>query len=108
VGSRRALISAGAWIALGLPLARLRVSAAADSAPRVLIRPADPQAVELGYVENAARVETAKYPSWRLGQNCANCTLIGLGTGRMRPCSVLPGRLVLSTGWCRKWQARGT
>ncbi len=102
------MILAAASLALGIKLTRGAAVIAAESAPRVLLRPTDPEAVAIAYVENATRVDAAKNPTWRLGQSCANCALIDLGTGRMRGCSVLPGKLVMSTGWCRKWKARGT
>jgi hypothetical protein len=107
MGSRRDLILTAASLAAGVGLTRGAAAVAAEAAPRVLLRPVDPAAIEIAYVENATRVDPAKNPTWRRGQSCANCTLIDLGTGRMRGCSLLPGRLVMSTGWCRKWKARG-
>jgi hypothetical protein len=94
-----------AWSALGVGLARpARVEAATP--PRQLLRPTGPEARDLAYVENAARVDATRFPAWRPGQTCANCGLYEFGTGRQRGCGLLPGRLVLSTGWCRQWKAR--
>jgi hypothetical protein len=35
----------------------------------------DPQAVALGYVHDAGKVDTKKFPKYAAGQVCANCGL---------------------------------
>ena len=50
----------------------------------------DPQAVALGYVADASRVDAKKYPKYAAGQNCANCALYQGKPGRQgRPLPAL-------------------
>lgn len=60
----------------------------------------DPQAQSLGYVHEATSVNTSKYPRYQDGQACANCALYQGGDAEWGGCSIFPGRLVKSTGWC--------
>lgn len=68
--------------------------------------PADPVAKNLGYVDNALKVDVKKYPTYAKGQTCANCSLIQLRYGPMRPCSLFPGKMVTARGWCNAWVPR--
>jgi hypothetical protein len=64
----------------------------------------DPAAAALGYVENAAQVDTKKYPAFVKGSTCENCLLLqGSAGDNYRPCSVFPGKLVSVSGWCKSW-----
>ena len=66
----------------------------------------DPAAVALGYVENAAQVDPQKYPAFIKGSNCENCLqLQGKAGSDYRPCSLFPGKLVATSGWCSGWTA---
>jgi hypothetical protein len=66
----------------------------------------DPAALALGYVENAARVDVKKYPSYVKGSNCENCLqLAGKAGNNYRPCGLFPGKLVSVSGWCSGWAA---
>jgi hypothetical protein len=68
----------------------------------------DPQALTLGYVANAAKVDVKKNPTYKPGQTCANCVLLtGKEGDAFRPCAVFPGKLVAAAGWCRSWVKRG-
>lgn len=61
----------------------------------------DPQAVALGYVADAARVNKAKYPNYAVGQACANCQLYQAKTAvPMAPCPLYGGKQVAAKGWC--------
>jgi len=40
-----------------------------------LVNDKDPQAQALGYVADASKVDTKKYPKFVAGQNCTNCSL---------------------------------
>ncbi len=82
--------------------------AAAANAARTLLSPDEPAAKAIAYAELAAKVDPKTNPTWRRGQSCATCDLIEFGTGRARGCSILPGRLVLGTGWCKAWKLRGS
>jgi hypothetical protein len=54
----------------------------------------DPAAIAQGYVEKSAVA----------GSNCENCLLLQGSTGlSYRPCSLFPGKLVSSSGWCKGW-----
>jgi High potential iron-sulfur protein len=66
----------------------------------------DPQAVALGYVENASQVDTKKYPQYVAGSNCDNCLqLQGKPGNNYRPCALFSGKLVAVSGWCSGWTA---
>jgi hypothetical protein len=96
---RRLLLLLGA-AAAGVPLAGAR---AADAAK---VDTHDPQAVALGYVENANQVDRKKYPQFIAGSNCDNCLqLQGKPGNNFRPCSLFAGKLVAVAGWCTGWTA---
>ena len=64
----------------------------------------DPQAVALGYVADAKRVDAKKYPKFAAGQNCANCALYqGKAADKAGGCPLFAGKLVAGTGWCNAW-----
>jgi hypothetical protein len=64
----------------------------------------DPAAVALGYVENAAQVDSKKYTQFVKGSNCENCLLLqGSAGNNYRPCNLFPGKLVSVSGWCKSW-----
>lgn len=66
----------------------------------------DPSAIALGYVEDAAKVNVAKFPSYVHGSNCANCLQLGGAEGEpYRPCASFNGKLVAIAGWCSAWTA---
>jgi hypothetical protein len=66
----------------------------------------DPQAVALGYVENAGQVDSKKYPQYVSGSNCDNCLqLQGKPGNNYRPCTLFSGKLVAVAGWCSGWTA---
>lgn len=61
----------------------------------------DPQAVALGYVADAARVNKAKFPKYAAGQACSNCQLYqGKAGAAMGPCPLYSGKQVAAKGWC--------
>jgi len=61
----------------------------------------DPQAVTLGYVSDATKVNKAKYPQHAAGQACAGCALFqGKAGAASGPCGVFPGKQVSAKGWC--------
>ena len=79
--------------------------AAAQAAPAG--KPVDekePQAVALGYVTDAARVDKAKYPKYAPPQRCANCQFYTAApTAPTGPCTIFAGRPVAGPGWCSAW-----
>lgn len=79
----------------------LRVSEAADL-PH--LKPEDPTAVALAYVENASKVDPKKNPTYKPEQKCSNCIqLTGKEGETWRPCNIFPGKLVHTNGWCKVW-----
>ena len=64
----------------------------------------DPQAVALGYVADAGRVDTKKYPKYAPGQACANCALYqGKASDVAGNCPLFAGKQVAAKGWCSAW-----
>ena len=68
---------------------------------QAMVSPTDPQAVALGYVEDAAKVDKAKFPKFVAGQNCANCALYtGKAGAAAGGCTLFAGKQVTAKGWC--------
>jgi hypothetical protein len=71
----------------------------------------EPLAQAMGYVTDAATVDTAKFPK-RAGdagasQFCNNCALYaGKVDDETAPCSIFQNRLVRGEGWCNAWVAK--
>jgi hypothetical protein len=64
----------------------------------------DHQAQALGYVADAKRVDTPKYPRFAAGQNCANCMLFkGKAGDKAGGCSIFGTQQVAGAGWCSAW-----
>jgi hypothetical protein len=95
--SRRSfmIFSLGAGSALWLSQAR------ADS-PH--LGESDPAAVAVGYKEDAAKVDKAKYSNYAAGQTCANCSLFqGKANDAWGGCTLFPDKLVAGRGWCASY-----
>ena len=68
----------------------------------------DPQAVALGYVADAAKVDTKKFPKFAAGQNCANCALYQAKAGdAWGGCPLFGTKQVAAKGWCSAWAKKG-
>ena len=68
----------------------------------------DAQAVALGYVADAKRVDTKKFPKFVAGQNCTNCALYqGKATDKAGGCPLFAGKQVAGPGWCSAWAKKG-
>ncbi len=64
----------------------------------------DPQAAALGYVADAKRVDTKKFPKFAAGQVCTNCALFqGKPTDKAGGCPLFAGKQVAGPGWCSAW-----
>ena len=62
------------------------------------------QAVGLGYVADAKRVDAKKYTKFAVSQNCANCALYqGKPADKAGGCSLFTGKQVAGPGWCSAW-----
>jgi hypothetical protein len=101
--SRRTLVKSLAAAAVAASVLRSGRSRAADL-PHLDVK--DPQAVAVGYVEDAARVDVKKYPAYVKGSRCDNCLLLQGSSGAgYRPCNLFAGKLVSAAGWCSGWTA---
>jgi hypothetical protein len=90
----------------GLALGAAGAAIGARGAETAKLDVHDPQALALGYVENAGQVDTKKYPQFMAGSNCDNCLqLQGKPGNNYRPCTLFAGKLVAVSGWCSGWAA---
>jgi len=71
----------------------------------------EPLAQAMGYVTDAGKVDTTKFPK-RAGeagasQFCHTCALYsGDADSEFAPCSIFQNRLVSGKGWCNAWVAK--
>jgi hypothetical protein len=71
---------------------------------QALVDEKDAQAAALGYVADAQRVDTKKYPKFAAGQNCSNCALYqGKPGDKVGGCPLFAGKQVAGAGWCSAW-----
>ena len=89
------IVSVGMGPALWLSRARAEAPHLSES---------DPAAAAVGYREDAAKVDKAKYSNYAAGQTCATCSLYaGKSTDAWGGCSLFSGKLVAGPGWCSSW-----
>ncbi len=68
----------------------------------------DPQSVALGYVSDATKADTKKYPKYAAGQVCSNCALYqGKPGDAGGNCPLFAGKQVAAKGWCSAWAKKG-
>lgn len=68
----------------------------------------DPQAVALGYVSDATKADTKKYPKYAAGQACGSCALYQGKPGEAAGnCPLFAGKQVAAKGWCSAWAKKG-
>ena len=92
--------------AAGAALAGARV-AAQTPAKQPMVDEKDPQAVSLGYVADAKRVDKAKFPKYAPPQHCAICQFYqGQPTAATAPCTIFAGKGVAGPGWCSAYVAK--
>ena len=71
---------------------------------QALLDEKDAQAAALGYVADATRTDTKKYPKYAAGQNCAGCALYqGKAADKAGGCPLFAGKQVAGAGWCSAW-----
>jgi len=71
---------------------------------RVMVEEKDPQAISLGYVADAKRVNAKKYPKYVAGQVCTNCVLFkGKAADKVGGCPLFGAKQVAGRGWCNAW-----
>ncbi len=97
-----AKVGGGALALTAIPIHLLAQDKVAES---------EPLAQAMGYVEDATKVDTARFPK-RAGdagaqQFCDNCALYAGEVGSdSAPCSIFQNRLVAGKGWCNAWVAK--
>lgn len=71
---------------------------------QALVDEKDAQAAALGYVADAKRVDTRKFPKYAAGQTCTNCALFqGKASDKAAGCPLFGAKLVAGPGWCSAW-----
>jgi hypothetical protein len=102
---RRTLLKHALLGLASLPVIGAITEAAAQApAAAAKVSEKDPTAVALAYVEDVKKVDAAKNPNYKPGQDCANCVqLVGKPGDAYRPCNVFGGKLVNEKGWCKVW-----
>jgi len=99
--SRRRALMKGAAAALALL-----------AAPKGLARPplltrAEPDAVALEFVDDAATLDATGQPLYQAGSRCAGCFFFQGDAGdETAPCTVFAGWRVPRSGWCREFAPR--
>lgn len=64
----------------------------------------DPQAMALGYLDDASQVDAGKYPRFEANQACKNCALFqAKGDEEWAGCTLFPGKVVNTNGWCNAY-----
>lgn len=75
---------------------------------QALLDEKDAQAVALGYVADATRVDAKKYPKYAAGQVCSNCALYqGKAADKAGGCPLFGAKQVAGPGWCSAWAKKG-
>jgi hypothetical protein len=101
--TRRTLIKGGLIASAIVPACGLiGYAAAADLPP---LDPMEPTAATLGFITDAAKVDTAANPRYAAGQICGNCEqFIGKPTDARGGCVLFAGKSVPAAGWCKVWR----
>lgn len=97
--------------ALGTLTLRSAPASAADAAKSVvMVDPNEPMAKTLGYVSDATKVDTKKWPKRAQAdgktQFCQTCLLFNGGKAtaeKTATCALFAGKHVSATGWCNSW-----
>lgn len=64
----------------------------------------DPMAMALGYAAEAESVDASKNPTYKVGNNCANCMQFkNANADGFGACALFPGKKVASKAWCKAW-----
>ena len=87
-----------------MTLAASGTALATSARAQAMVDEKDPQAVALGYVADAKRVDTKKFPKYAAGQVCTNCALYqGKATDKAGGCPLFGAKQVAGPGWCSAW-----
>lgn len=93
------------FIAATLPLAAAGlIGSRIAGAQAARLEEKDPQAIALGYLNDATKVDRKKQPKYAPSQICANCQLYaGKASDPWAPCGAVGGKQVNAKGWCIAW-----
>ncbi|SIR60390.1 high-potential iron-sulfur protein [Pseudacidovorax sp. RU35E] len=84
-----------------VPLAGAAMLSSRVAWSQAMVDEKDAQAMSLGYVSDAARVDKAKYKNYVAGSHCGACALFqGKPDAASGPCALFPGKQVSTKGWC--------
>ena len=87
-----------------LALATSGTVLATGAQAQAMVDEKDAQAAALGYVADAKRVDTKKFPKYAAGQMCSNCALYqGKPADKAGGCPLFAGKQVAGPGWCSAW-----
>lgn len=79
-----------------------------DTLAQARVDEKDPQAAALGYVADATKADTKRFPKYAAGQICGNCALYqGKPTDTAALCPLFAGKQVAAKGWCSAWAKKG-
>ena len=74
---------------------------------QALVNEKDAQAAALGYVADAKKADSKKYPKYAANQKCSNCSLYqGAASDKAAKCALFAGKQVAGAGWCSAWVAK--
>jgi High potential iron-sulfur protein len=76
----------------------------ASAQAQAMVDEKDPQAGALGYVAEASKADTKKFPKYAAGQQCSSCALFQGKAGEAAGgCPLFAGKQVAAKGWCSAW-----
>ena len=100
--SRRSIVKSGLIAGAILPMAGLTRGAGAAALPP--LDPSDPTAKALGFVNDASKVDTKAYLTFKPAQKCGTCAQYqGKPTDATAACTIFAGKSVPVGGWCQVW-----
>ena len=91
-----------------MTLAATSAAVGTQARAQAMVDEKDPQAVAVGYVADAKRVDSKKFPKYAAGQVCSNCALFqGGAADKAGGCPLFAGKQVAGPGWCSAWAKKG-
>ena len=97
--NRRALLATASLTVLGA-IVGSAVPRSAYSADLPHLTLDDPTAKALGYTEDSAAIDEAKFPMHKSGMVCAGCNFFQGGSAAYGACQIYSGKAVNAKGWC--------
>lgn len=98
--SRRRFLRTGTLALAAATSGALLTSRRGRAAGLPRVREDSPMAQTLQYHHDASAVQSGAHQQ---GAVCGNCQLFTAGDASWGKCSVFPGKLVNSSGWCSAW-----